>query len=104
MTAGGTGLSMNDNIEANWKQRFSYLWTVAVGWAIFLPAALIGTGIAFWLGSSLSLLLGGAGVVGSVLRLRNSTKDVMIHGVTWTLAIALILLDVLWIYSVSAGI
>lgn len=87
----------------NLWERYKYLWMVLIGWAVFLTFVSIHTAVTFWLGSASGLVLALAAVVFSAARLGRSTKDVMVHGIAWTLAVSLGLLGALSMYAVFSS-
>lgn len=82
-----------------WKD-YKYLCLPIIGWAAFFVLQLMRTPLTFWLGAILGIVFAIVTIVSSVSRLSRTTKHVVLHGIAWTLAIALGLLSAVYIYAV----
>lgn len=85
---------------ANIWHRFSYLWTIVIGWALFGLCVLIDTVLFFWVGVVAGVVFALATMFLSARRLAETTRDVVVHGLAWTLAFALGFLSLVWVYGV----
>lgn len=82
---------------------YRYVWTVLTGWALVAVCAWLNNAAALWLGGVLGVVLGIASIVLSVYEMSKGIKHVVIHGIAWTLAVALVFMCVMWMYAVSSG-
>lgn len=78
--------------------RYSYLWTVVLGWIAFFLFVSINVQAGFWIGNAAGFALALAGIAASAIRLGRTKEDTIVHGVTWMLAVTLAFLSGIWIY------
>lgn len=83
--------------------RYSYLWTVVLGWIIFFLFISVSVETGFWIGNSAGLAFALAAIAASVIRLGKTTQDSIVHGITWMLAVTLAFLSGMWIYLAATA-
>ncbi|WP_438447752.1 hypothetical protein [Gorillibacterium sp. sgz5001074] len=89
----------------NLWQRFTYLWIALIGWAAFILLEMTQTVLGFWLGVVSGIVFALGAIFTSVVRIaRNAKQDVVVHGVAWTLAVALGFLCYIYITAVLSGV
>lgn len=83
---------------------YRYLWTVLLGWAVVIFCVMLNNAAAFWLGGVIGIGLGIAAIALSVIEMSKGIKRIVVHGIAWTLAIALVFMCVMWMYAATTGI
>jgi hypothetical protein len=81
-----------------------YLWFALIGWAVFFLFVTVNTVAFFWAGSVLAIGLALTAIFTSAVYIARGPKDIIIHGVAWTVAVALGFLAGLFIYAVISGV
>lgn len=88
-----------------WKSRpYRYLWTALTGWAVAIVSGLLNHVAIFWIGGIAGIVLGIATIILSVSEMNKGIKHIVVHGIAWTLAVALIFMCGMWMYAVSSGV
>lgn len=77
-----------------------YMWLAVIGWLVFFVLIAFNTNGFFWAGSIMAIVFALAAIFTSAVHIARGPKDMLIHGIAWTVAVSLAFLAGIFIYAV----